>query len=978
MAEAPNSPVAGAIPSQPAENALPQGGDATLALPKPGTDGSVAAADGRAPIVVDLRDVDTTGATFELVEARLVLRFADGQERPLAELPSDEAALLRLPDGEAISISDLAAALDEAGGSLAVPMAIAELAEAAPEAGTDKTGGGADFRQMQIDDLGAAPDPTMQLGAVDSTRPLGGTPDFFTASGSLDGSGQVGGHGSGGSPGAGGLGSGPNGGRFINNPPIARHDEATTSEKSAVLIDVLANDSDNDPKDAPRVVRVDDAGLVGRVTLNDDGTVLYETNGRFDHLGKGESVQETFTYTVADRFGATSTATVTVEVTGVNDAPEAAGDRAVTNQNWPVKIDVLGNDSDIDANDTLRVVSVDTSGIKGDAFVNQDGTLTYRPNGDFDYLGKGEKAFETFSYTVADQHGAIGTASVRVQINGVNDAPVAHDDRAQTNENWPVRIDVLANDTDVDINDTIRVVGVDTTGIKGDAFVNHDGTLTYRHNGAFDHLGQDEVAYETFSYTIADQHGATSTASVTVKIIGCNDAPVAVLDHVTTDEDTVAVFNLLANDTDVDASDVLRVIEVDADSLAGDLTVHPDGTVTYDPRGSFDQLRAGETAHESFNYTISDTHGATSTATVELTIQGVNDAPVAAPDFFIGYETVGFMAPIASLVANDSDVEGDPLSIVGIGNAVNGAVGVTPDGYVVFTPTPGYTGPAGFQYLLADGEDGYALGDVHVDVLPITPGVLTYETLSLFDAVGAANASLAEDGTTQLDLYLEVGSVAGTNVEIGGMPYFTAVMTGILQGVLSVTIGPDGTPQATGNLTADLNLELTQSPIFQPLGGDLYDALYLASGSSGPVSLPGNDPLAPPDIADLLGGSSLAELLEDALNLLDLGGAVVEIGGLGLGQATSIAFGDGTFYLDISGLISGTIAVAGVNDNQPLALAELFGQFAGAAQIDIREGLAVASDGFVDGDFQVQVASTGLDGGLSIGSMVSEEPALAA
>ncbi len=976
MAEAPNSPVAGETPSMPAGNAQPQGVDAGQATPAAGTDGGTAAVDARTPVIVDLAEVDTTGATFELIKARLILRFADGEEQTLAELPLDETAYIRLADGGTIEIGALAEALSAADGTLPVPTAVAELAEAAPEAGVEPVRGGAEFRPMQIDDLGASPDPTMQLGAVESGRTLGGNTEFFTMAGSLDGSGGPGSTGNGDSSGAGGLGSSPNGGGFINNLPIARHDDATTNEKGTVLIDVLANDSDNDPQDAPRVVGLDDSGLVGRVTLNDDGTVLYDTNGQFDHLGKGESVTETFTYTVADRFGATSKATVTVEVTGVNDAPEATADQAVTNQNWPVKIDVIGNDTDVDINDTIRVVSVDTTGLVGDAFVNHDGTLTYRPDGQFDYLGKGEKAFETFTYTIADQHGATSTASVTVQINGVNDAPVAHADHAQVNENWPVRIDVLANDTDVDVNDTLRVVSVDTTGLVGEAFVNHDGTLTYRHNGAFDYLGQDEVAYETFTYTVSDQHGATSTASVTVKIIGCNDAPVAANDHATTDEDTVAVLSLLANDTDVDASDVLRVIEVDASALGGSLTVYPDGTAIYDPRGSFDHLRAGETAHESFSYTISDSHGETSTATVELTIEGVNDAPVAGTDFFTGYETVGFFASLASLIANDSDVEGDPLSVLDVGNAVNGTVALTPDGYVVFTPTAGYTGLAGFQYLLADGEGGYALGDVYVDVLPITPGVITYEALSLFDAIGAANATVAEDGTTQLDLYLEVAALAGTNVEIGGMPYFTAVMTGILQGVLSVTIGPDGNPVASGSITGDLNLELTPSPIFQPLGGDLFDALALAAASPETVELPSGDSLTAPDIGDLLGDATLAQLLQDALNAIDLGGTLVEIGGLGLGQTTAIAAGDGTFYLDISGLISGSITVAGVNDNQPLALAELFAQFAGAALIDIRDELVVVSDGDIGGDYQVAVAPA--FGGFDVAGIVSEEAAIAA
>ncbi len=972
MAEAPISTVAGATPALPAGNEAPRSDEAAPSQPAIRESGA-ADSDGAAFIAVDLTGVATADATFELAGSRLVLHLADGGERILAELPLEDGAFLRLGDGETLPMAPLVEALDEAGGPLPVPLAAAELAAIAPESGTG-SGGGADFRTMQIEALGAAPDPTLQLGAVQGARPLGGTHAFHATSGGLDDSG--GGRGADGA--TGGSGSASNGGRFINNPPIARHDDATTHEKGAVLIEVLANDRDNDPNDAPRVIRVDDAGLMGRVTLNDDGTVLYETNGRFDHLGQGESARETFTYTVADRFGATSRATVTVEITGVNDAPEASNDRAVTNQNWPVRIDVLANDGDVDANDTIRVVGVDTAGLEGEAFVNHDGTLTYRPNGAFDHLGKGEKAFETFSYTIADDHGATSTASVRVRINGVNDAPVAHDDMAQTNQNWPVRIDVLANDTDVDANDTIRVVGVDTSGLTGEAFVNHDGTLTYRHNGAFDHLGEGEVAYETFTYTMADQHGATGTASVTVKIIGCNDAPVAVDDHARTDEDTVALLDLLANDSDIDRSDVLRVTDVDASGLGGQLTVHPDGTATYDPRGSFDHLGTGETARESFSYTISDSHGATSTATVELTIEGVNDAPVAAPDFFTGYQTVGFFAPLASLVANDSDVEGDPLSVVGLGNAQNGSVGVTPDGFVVFTPEPGYTGPAGFQYLLADGEGGYAVGDVLVDVLPITPGVVTYETLSLFNAAGTANASLAEDGTTQFDLVLEVGAVAGTSMAIGGMPYFSAVMTGILQGSLAVTVGPDGNPQATGNLVADLDLQILPSPMFQPLGGELYDSLLLATGAAGPLGEPFGGTLAPPALPDLLGGTPLAELLENAVSHIDLGNLTAEVVGLALGNTNAIAFGDGTFHLDVAGLISGSITIAGVNDNQPLALAELFGEFAGAAQIDIREGIAVAADGGAGGDTHIALATAGLGGGLDVGSITTEPEPIAA
>ena len=126
-----------------------------------------------------------------------------------------------------------------------------------------------------------------------------------------------------------------------------------------------------------------------------------------------------------------------------------------------------------------------------------------------------------------------------------------------------------------------------------------------------------------FSYTVSDGQGGTSTASVTVTIEGTgpdNQAPVAVADEgddFSTDASTSFVTgSVLANDSDPDG-DPLSISAVDTSATVGEVVDNGDGTFTYDPNGQFDDLAAGETATDSFSYTVSDGQGGTSTASVD-------------------------------------------------------------------------------------------------------------------------------------------------------------------------------------------------------------------------------------------------------------------------------------------------------------------------------------------------------------------------
>jgi len=425
-----------------------------------------------------------------------------------------------------------------------------------------------------------------------------------------------------------------------NDAPVAMDDSGTTDEDSSfTTVNVLANDTDVDAGDVLSVTNLDTTGTVGLVTDNGDGTFSYDPNGQFESLTVGETATDSFNYTVSDGNGGTDTATVTVTINGVNDAPVGNDDSGVgftTDEDSSfTTVNVLANDTDVDAGDVLSVSNLDTTGTVGLVTDNGDGTFSYNPNGQFESLAAGETATDSFSYTVSDGNGGTDTATVSVTINGVNDAPVAMDDSGIgfiTDEDSSfTTANVLANDTDVDTSDVLSVSNLDTTGTVGLVTDNGDGTFSYNPNGQFESLAAGETATDSFSYTVDDGNGGTDTATVSVTINGVNDAPIGNDDSgvgFTTDEDSsFTTVNVLANDTDVDTSDVLSVSNLDTTGTVGLVTDNGDGTFNYNPNNAFELLNDGETATDSFSYTVSDGNGGTDTATVTLTITGVTDVP---------------------------------------------------------------------------------------------------------------------------------------------------------------------------------------------------------------------------------------------------------------------------------------------------------------------------------------------------------------
>ena len=211
-----------------------------------------------------------------------------------------------------------------------------------------------------------------------------------------------------------------------------------------------------------------------------------------------------------DPYGAEAEARVVVSVVNVNEAPEAADDEAVTDEDEALTVDVLANDTDPDGDD-LRVESV-SAPAHGTTGVASDGGVTYTPAANY-------HGVDRFTYVVSDPDGLTAEAAVEVTVLSVNDPPEAEDDEATTDEDMALTVDVLANDTDPD-GDDLRVESVSAPA-HGTTGVASDGGVTY--TPAANYHGVDR-----FTYVVSDPDGLTAEAAVEVTVLSVNDPPEAV------------------------------------------------------------------------------------------------------------------------------------------------------------------------------------------------------------------------------------------------------------------------------------------------------------------------------------------------------------------------------------------------------------------------------------------------------------------
>ncbi|WP_274032774.1 tandem-95 repeat protein, partial [Vibrio parahaemolyticus] len=441
-------------------------------------------------------------------------------------------------------------------------------------------------------------------------------------------------------------------------------DSADVVEDTPTIINVLGNDTF---ESTDKVVSLDaeNGPKNGTVIVNNDGTVTYTPDDNY--VG-----EDTFTYIVTSG-GVSESTTVSVDVTPENYAPVAKDDTAITDEDTPVTIDVLPNDTDIDG-DKLSIQSATVPEAQGKVEI-VDGKLVFTPAENFN--GHAEIIYTVTDGALTDQ------ATVKVTVNAVNDTPVVESniaDQALAEDFTPYTIDLNTAFSDVD-----NVDGELTFSVSGNSNV-----LVSIENGiATISPTADWNGSETLTFTATDPSGESISQTVNFTV-----APVAdiVADKATVVEDTSTVIKVLGNDTFEGDG---KVVSLDTNNgpANGTVSVNPDGNVTYTPNDNYHGT-------DSFTYIVTS-GGVSESTTVSVDVTPVNDAPVAKDDIATTQEDT---AVTIDVLSNDTDVDGDKLSIQSATvPEAQGKVEIV-DGKLVFTPAENFNGHAEITYTVTDGE----------------------------------------------------------------------------------------------------------------------------------------------------------------------------------------------------------------------------------------------------------------------------------
>ncbi|HLB16646.1 MAG TPA: cadherin-like domain-containing protein [Burkholderiales bacterium] len=387
--------------------------------------------------------------------------------------------------------------------------------------------------------------------------------------------------------------------------------------------------------------------------------------------------------------------------------------------------------------DPAAVISWAGEAQHGQVVLGADGLVRFVPEANF-------HGTASFTYMLG---GLFGRAEI--VLEGVNDAPVPIGDLVAGEEDRELLFTagaLAANDRDPDIatdGDSLRVTAVGAPE-HGSVELLPDGTVRFIPDADF--WGEAR-----FAYTVDDDAGASATGTAFVQLASVNDAPVAIGELIGAGvEDTALLVDpllLTANDTDIDTptdGDVLTVSAV-FDAEHGQVALLVDGTVQFTPDANFHGLAA-------FGYSVSDGRGGLAQAQALVTVAGVNDAPIGVDEMVAGAEDTPLVIVPAALLANEVDpdiaTDGQLLKITAVGEAEHGAVGLAPDGTVVFVPETDYWGEGAFSYTVSDGAGGFASARATVTLASVEDPPIA----------GADGFAGVEDATLLLDPQLLIAN----------------------------------------------------------------------------------------------------------------------------------------------------------------------------------------------------------------------------
>ena len=357
---------------------------------------------------------------------------------------------------------------------------------------------------------------------------------------------------------------------------------------------------------------------------------------------------------------------------------------------------------------------------------------------------------------VKGQNEALGRYGMKLAFapGPANQPPAAADDAYAVDEDntLTASVGVLANDSDLEGDELAAVLA--SAPQHGSLAFNADGTFTYVPTANFN--GTD-----SFTYKATDGQADSNVASVTLTVNPVNDAPVAQDDAYMMDENgrLAPTTSLLAIASDVDG-DPLTAVLVSGPSH-GALELGPDGMFAYVPEAHF-------TGTDSFAYKASDGQADSNVATITMTVNSVNEAPVAQDDGYTMKQD-NVLTDCVGVLANDTDPNGDLLTAVLVGGPANGTLTLNPDGTFTYTPQAGWVGTDTFTYKANDGEADSNVATVSIEVRP--SNLAPVATDDSYTVTAGTNLNVGKPGILANDTDAEgdrlYAMLVGTGVQHG-------------------------------------------------------------------------------------------------------------------------------------------------------------------------------------------------------------------
>ncbi|MCL1038529.1 Ig-like domain-containing protein [Shewanella submarina] len=485
----------------------------------------------------------------------------------------------------------------------------------------------------------------------------------------------------------------------VNNLPVADAQSVSVTEDVARAITLTSSDSDGDTLTYSIVSSPSDGALSGTLP-----NITYTPDADFNGA-------DSFTFKVNDGFTDSNTATVSLTVAAVNDLPTANAQSVTVTEDIAKAITLSGADVDGDSL-TYSLVSSPSNGVLTGTIPN----LSYTPNADYN-------GADSFTFKVNDGTGDSGTATVSITVNAVNDAPVADAQSVAVTEDISKSITLTGSDTEGS-SLTYSIVNSPSDGALSGTLPN----ITYTPDADFN--GADSF---TFKVNDGGLDSATVTVSLTVEAV--NDLPTANAQSVTVTEDIAKAITLSGADVDGDSLTYSLVSSPSNGVLTGTIP-----NLSYTPNADYNGA-------DSFTFKVNDGTGDSGTATVSITVNAVNDAPVADAQSVAVTEDIS-----KGITLTGSDTEGSSLTYSIVSSPSNGSVSGTPPN-ISYSPNANFNGSDSFTFKVNDGGLDSPTATVSLTVaavndLPTANAQSVTVTEDIAKAITLSGADVDGDGLT--------------------------------------------------------------------------------------------------------------------------------------------------------------------------------------------------------------------------------------